>query len=837
MAWGRWILWIGLSSLALQLGCGEGETPTAPNRSSVDHSTTERTRRGESDVLFAAPSFDLTDQTGASFESQRLEGKIWIATFVFSRCAATCPRQMSRLAELQDWLDAREDQGQVEFVGFSVDPTFDTPEVLTRYGEQYDADWKRWHLLTGDRQTIFDVADQGFHLPASDSPLTHSSLFALVDGSGNVVGLFESRDDKAMRELESRLEKMLESSHWEQVPIPDELFTSTWLEERQQRELETANTLQARHDFQFADRRAESGIDFLSRGVFDMTREYRSNHYDHACGLAVADYDNDGWPDIYFVNQVGPNELWRNLGDGRFENVTEQAGVGLAERVSVSASFADTDNDGDPDLFVTTTRHGNVYFVNQGDGTFQDMTAESGLEYVGHSSAADFLDYDHDGRLDLLVTNVGHFTLDTTIAVEDADGVPREQYLGRLDSFYDHVFPDRAESSRLYHNEGDHHFKDVTTEMGLESQAWSGDATTIDVNHDGWLDLYVLDMQGNDLCYINREGMRFEEQSAEYFAESVWGGMGCVARDFDGDGRIELFVTNMHADMWAPDTGKELGQRDGNRPPPTAIPPVSYLMSRRPGLDIFGNGFFRQNESGIFEDFALANGTETYWPWGPSAGDLNADGYIDLFIPSSMNFPFRYHPNTLLLNEGGQSFRHAEFILGLEPRRDRQVAVPWVRLDLDGADRKHDLDSDFDGKIEVWAAVGSRSAVIVDIDNDGDLDIITNDFHSHPQLLISNLVDTRPTTAWLKLDLHGSTSNRDGLGAEVTLHAGDRRWMQVSDGQSGYLSQSDLPLYFGLDQLDEIDRIEVRWPNGTTQVINGPIPTRQTLVIDEATTE
>ncbi|MEZ6107434.1 MAG: hypothetical protein R3B96_15260 [Pirellulaceae bacterium] len=127
-----------------------------------------------------------------------------------------------------------------------------------------------------------------------------------------------------------------------------------------------------------------------------------------------------------------------------------------------------------------------------------------------------------------------------------------------------------------------------------------------------------------------------------------------------------------------------------------------------------------------------------------------------------------------------------------------------MRLDLDGADRKHDLDSDFDGKIEVLGGGRISSAVIVDIDNDGDLDIITNDFHSHPQLLISNLVDTRPTTAWLKLDLHGSTSNRDGLGMEVTLHAGDRRWMQVSDGPERLPIQSDLPL-FGLDQLDEID--------------------------------
>src|SRR5437879_11387101 len=133
---------------------------------------------------------------------------------------------------------------------------------------------------------------------------------------------------------------------------------------------------------------------------------------DHGSGLAVGDYDNDGHEDIYFLNQHGPNALYRNTGDGSFVDVTAQAGVALGDRISVGATFADYDNDGWPDLFVTSTRGGNVLFHNRGDGTFEDVTAKAGLSHVGHSQTPVFFDYDNDGYLDLFLTNTAHWTTD-----------------------------------------------------------------------------------------------------------------------------------------------------------------------------------------------------------------------------------------------------------------------------------------------------------------------------------------------------------------------------------------------------------------------------------------
>src|SRR5206468_3102672 len=141
------------------------------------------------------------------------------------------------------------------------------------------------------------------------------------------------------------------------------------------------------------------GITFTHRIVDDAGRTYKAAHYDHGNGIAMADVDGDGRLDVYFVNQVGGNELWRNLGGGRFENITAAAGVGVPDKVSVSASFADVDNDGDADLYVTTVRGGNMLFENDGKGHFKNVSKASGLDYVGHSSAAVFFDYDRDGKL------------------------------------------------------------------------------------------------------------------------------------------------------------------------------------------------------------------------------------------------------------------------------------------------------------------------------------------------------------------------------------------------------------------------------------------------------
>ena len=174
------------------------------------------------------------------------------------------------------------------------------------------------------------------------------------------------------------------------------------------RKSEDNATLGARN---FRDSARESGITFrMSFLASEQGENFKINLYDHGCGVVVGDFDGDGFDDIYFLNQPGPNALFRNKGDGTFEDVTAKAGVGLGDRVCVGATFADYDNSGRQSLFVTSTRGGNVLFRNMGDGTFKDVTQEAGLTHVGHSQTAVFFDYDNDGYLDLFVTNTAKWT-------------------------------------------------------------------------------------------------------------------------------------------------------------------------------------------------------------------------------------------------------------------------------------------------------------------------------------------------------------------------------------------------------------------------------------------
>lgn len=793
--------------------------------------------------LFVAPQFELTDQNGQAFSNEALSGKVWIANFIFTHCTATCPRQTQKLAELQSRIAHWPHADRVRFLSITVDPHRDTPERLLEYANQHKADLDRWTFLTGAREDLWRLSKEGFKLPVAEnaldtnSPITHSSRFALIDAKGRVVNFYDSLKDEAIAQLLTDMQRALaEPVPNQSEPVvlgePPDIFDPAWLDARRAQQLAQAGKIEAFHAFQFTNEIDRSGITFVDRPVADVAKDFKQNHYDHANGVAAGDVDGDGLIDLYFTAQRGGNQLWRNLGDGRFADITESAGVGLKGRVSVAASLADTDNDGDLDLFVTTTRHGNVLFVNDGQGHFEDQSKEAGVDYVGHSSGADFFDYDHDGLLDLLVTNVGKFTTDEIGYSGDHNKQEDPYYVGAKTSFAGHLFPQLSETSILYHNEGNNRFRDASADMGFDHFAWSGDATPIDVNHDGWTDLYVLNMQGNDVYYENVEGKKFVERSREAFPFSVWGGMGVKSFDYNNDGKMDLYVTNMHADMWHV-ADSVLGAADEKKRAPEGSAPASYLQSRIPGKDVLGSGLFKALPDGGFKEVAVEMNADNYWPWGPSVADLNADGFQDIFVASSMGYPFRYHVNSVLLNEGGRTFKDAEFILGVEPRQPGKTATPWFELDASGSDREHHLAEHRHDKISVWGSVGTRSAAIFDLDGDGDLDIVTNDFNARPMVLISDLAAKNPAMHYLAIKLQGTKSNRDGLGATVTLRAGDRELVQVHDGQSGYLSQSALPLYFGLGSAETVDRITIRWPSGSEQVIEGPIQANQVLPVAE----
>jgi hypothetical protein len=597
------------------------------------------------------------------------------------------------------------------------------------------------------------------------------------------------------------------------MPAPDEGVAnlSSWLAAQQR----AARGFHVFRDFRFRDRLPESGITFVQHPTDDSGKFYKSNHYDHGTGVAAADVDGDGLVDLYFVDQLGGNELWRNRGNGRFENVTRAAGVGLADRIGVTASFADVDNDADPDLYVTTVRGGNVLYENDGKGRFTDVTKQSGLVYSGHSSGAVFFDFDNDGLLDLFLVNVGKYTTE-----EKGRG---GYFVGFADAFAGHLKPDRTERSRLYRNLGKNRFADVTDQVGPLETGFSGDASFTDFDGNGFPDLYVLNMQGDDHYFVNEGGKRFAERTAQFFPKTPWGTMGIKFFDFDNDGRMDLLLTDMHSDM-----SEEIGP-DREKSKSRMQWTDAFLQGG--GNNVFGNAFYRNRGDGHFEEVSDAIGVENYWPWGPSVGDLNADGWDDVFIASGMGFPFRYGVNSLLLNDLGKKFVDAEFVVGIEPRRNRQTNAATFDVDCttEGEGRKACLGQK--GPITVLGTLSTRSAVIFDLDKDGDLDIVTNEFNAAPQVFVSDLA-RKKHVRFLQVALSGGASNRDGLGATVRVRAGATTYSKYNDGKSGYLSQSALPLYFGLGA-ERADRVEVLWPSGRQSRIERDIPENGTLRVQE----
>ena len=253
----------------------------------------------------------------------------------------------------------------------------------------------------------------------------------------------------------------------------------------------------------------KSGIRFRHTFIDSETgTTYKLNQYDHGSGVLVADVNNDGRDDIYFLNFIGGNSLWINHGNGTFEDATQRAGIAMSDAICVGGAFGDYDNDGDQDLYVTSYRGGNRLFRNRGDGTFEDATTIAGIGYSGHSSGATWFDYDNDGKLDLYVTNIGAFTINT-IAEQSRYYVGFILPLPDMASNYD---KNRGEKNLLFRNLGNGKFAEVAEKAGVATDGWNGDCTVADFDQDGFLDLYVTDMFGPNNLYRNRGNGTFEER-------------------------------------------------------------------------------------------------------------------------------------------------------------------------------------------------------------------------------------------------------------------------------------------------------------------------------------
>ncbi|MEM8996914.1 MAG: FG-GAP-like repeat-containing protein [Acidobacteriota bacterium] len=758
---------------------------------------------GTPPVLGVAPYVELVEPTGLAFPFGELRGQLWVAGPLATDAA---PEQL----EFWNGLQARlaEHPAGAETRRLSLAPASTAPEALKAFAEQLEADVLTWFFLTGDAKQLDRL---GGRLGVDSGNVA----LALVDRTGRVRGHYPG-NAAGLDGLVGDLDAV--AAEPRPLFYPEDIMNPPWLEDRGVDQRAAVAASSVRQDFAFTDRLADTGITWRNIATEDSGKRYKTNHYDHGNGVVVADVDGDGKQDLYFLTQLGPNGLWRQVDNGRFEDITESAGVAVADRVSVSGAFADYDNDGDPDLFVTTVKQGNLLFQNDGSGRFTDVTETAGVGEVAHSSAAVFFDYDRDGLLDLLVTHVGEYTTD--------DIGPGGYRIGFPIAFDGHLKPERSERSTLFRNLGDGSFEDVSEQTGLVEAGWNGDASLVDFDGDGWLDLYMTDMQGHDDVYRNVGGERFEDVRSELFPETPFGTMGIQVFDFDNDQKLDIFLTDMHTDM----VRKFDPSEEQEKLPAHEMPPLDRLGSD--GKHVRGNAFFH-NRGGRYEEVSQAIGAENYWPWGLSSGDVNADGYEDAYLTSSMSYGWRYANDALLLNESGERFVASEFALGVEPRVNYVNAVAWHDLDCDDlAEAENFLCQGKSGAFEVWGALGSRSSVILDLEGDGDLDIVVNEFHAPPRILISDLSE-RGDVAYLEVDLEGRASNRDGIGASVVLTAGDRTYRKVLDGNAGYLSFSPQALYFGLGDAAGVDSIEVTWPSGAVQKVDGPIEINRRLEIVE----
>lgn len=576
------------------------------------------------------------------------------------------------------------------------------------------------------------------------------------------------------------------------------------------------------HNFKFNDELSTSGITFKHQVVEDIQKNYIANHYDHGNGLAVADVNGDNLIDILFLNQVGGNELWLNQGNGKFKRSPIDQEIQLKGMVSVSAAFGDYDNDGFPDLAISTVRDGVFLFHNDSHGHFRNVSHLLRPNYNRHSAGVFFLDYNLDGRLDLFVVNTGVYT-------ENKKHPDDQCYIGINNSFTGHLFPERTEPSVLYENRGSKGFEDVSLKRKLFVHNWNGDGTFITLGNDLHPQIYLTSMQGNDSFWVIDKNLNYHDELSKYFSKTSWGTMGAAFFDFNNDGLFDLYTTDMHTDMFPPyPKTMEEQKRKLNTAYTVDKEIQNIILDKKTAF--FGNLFFINQGNNHFIESSDAMNLENYWPWGISAEDVNADGFVDLFVTAGMNYPFDYGINWFYLNDKAKRFANTEFIVGIEPRKE--LLTPWFTLDCAQKDKGHQFCVNHREKLQVLAPKASRSSAIFDIDNDGDLDIVTNDFNSGPQIFISNL-SSRKKISYLKILLHGTKSNRQGLGARIEVVSPSLKQTRYNNGKSGYLSQSVLPLYFGLGEDKSINSIRVIWPSGIIDKIYKNIQTNQMISIKE----
>lgn len=541
----------------------------------------------------------------------------------------------------------------------------------------------------------------------------------------------------------------------------------------------------ARHGFYFEEVSHAAGIDFVHQGP---ALDRRLDHImpqvaSMGAAVSIADFDRDGWPDLYVTNsgEGSQNALYRNLGDGTFRDVAAELGIADVNQpgtgVSMGTVWGDYDNDGYEDVFLYKWGRPELFHNERGKG-FTRVTEPAGLPAWVNANTAVWFDYDSDGLLDLFIG--GYYAEDIDLWHLETTRIMPESF----------EYAKNGGRKYLLHNLGDGSFEDVTARMGIDSRRWALAAAAADLRGTGRPDLFVANDYGVSELYLN-EGQRFREAGEETgvgFAPKS--GMNVALGDIFNRGSFAVYVSNISEDgvliqgnnLWVPQEG-------------TAAGTLEYVnLARELGVELGG------------------------WSFGAQFGDLNNDGALDLYLTNgyvSLDRDRNYWYDFSKVAGGNRAII-----------ADASHWPPMEGRSLSGYQQKRVWVNDGAGKfVDVARMVGvsdthdGRSVAFVDLWNRGVLDVVVANQRG-PLLVYRNTV--APENQWIGFDLEGTASNRSAIGARVALYWNGQQQVQEVSGGSGFCSQNQRRLHFGLGGNPRLEKAEIRWPSGTVQTLEEP---------------
>jgi enediyne biosynthesis protein E4 len=555
-----------------------------------------------------------------------------------------------------------------------------------------------------------------------------------------------------------------------------------------------------------------TGITF--RNTIEETEDFNHLHYSYlynGAGVGIGDFNNDGLADIFFAGNLVSSRLYLNKGDLRFEDITKSAGVSAGETWNNGVNLADINGDGFLDIYLCSSTDGrpeyrrNLLFINNGDLTFSEKAREYGIDDPAYSTHSAFFDYDKDGDLDLFSLN--HSVDSYAMFNERSPGYKNE--------------PSEKYGHKLFKNEGSY-FREVTREAGIISNVinFGLGIAVADFNNDNWPDIYICnDYYEQDYLFINQKDGTFSEQLQDFFSHVSFSSMGCDAADINNDGYIDLFTLDM-----LPEDNREQKLVEG----PHNYEKFKLLEKRGFYHQTTRNMLQMNNHGEYFTEIGQFAGIyRTNWSWSPLLCDFDNDGLKDLFISNGYGKNNTHMDVIMLLVEdvleqrkGGQGLTNIEIVDQVPPTILKNYMF------------RNNGDLTFSDVGKQWGfdkETLSNGAAYADLDNDGDMDLVISNINDYAAIYRNN-AEKITNNHYLKIRLEGSGKNSRGIGARINLIAGDRTFVQEYMPSRGYMSSMDQPIVFGLGEITRIDTLRVIWPDLRVQEITG-IDTDQEIIL------